>query len=607
MSIYLKEDPSLVEAFTSLPPITETASNWRWDMREANEDEALAIAASGEIWPPIARALAARGITAAGAPQYLKPSLRDEMPDPFVLADMETAILRLKSAILAGETIGVFGDYDVDGATAAAILHTYISQLAGNIETHLPDRFLEGYGPSIDAFRSLKKRGAGVIVTVDCGASAHDVIEQAATEKMDIVVLDHHQMQGPPPVGAIATVNPNRLDDTSGLNGLSAAGVAFMAMVALNRALRQHGFFADRKEPDLKSLLDLTALGLVCDVMPMQGFTRTLVAQGLKVYGKSGNQGLYALGKEAGVKGTTSTYHFGFLLGPRINASGRLGHAKTAFELLTTSNDAKRKELATKLHSLNAERQEVEASVLNAALMAVSNQDLANDPVIVVAGEGWHEGVIGIVAGRLKERFGKPTIVIALDSSIGKGSGRSIEGIDIGTAIVKAKENGLLVGGGGHAMAAGLSIKENHVDEFRAFLIDLLKEDTKIAIMNRSKKIDAIIAASAVTGDLVKQIDAAGPFGPGSPEPIFMLNNVYVDNLRLVGKGHLSCTLLDGPSDTVRAIAFRAEDEKLGTMLRSGKRIHIIGKVKADDWRGGNAAQFHILDAGLPVVEIAHN
>lgn len=604
MTAMLPNDPSLGEMFTDLPPICETASGWRWVMRDANEHEAAAIAADNAIWPPIARALAARGVTAAAAPLYMSPSLRAEMPDPFVLADMETAATCLASAILSGETIGVFGDYDVDGATAAAIVHSYVTRIGGKIETHLPDRFLEGYGPSVAAFRSLKERGAGVIVTVDCGASAHEVIEQAAAEGMDIVVLDHHQMHGPPPAGAVATVNPNRLDDKSGLTGLSAAGVAFMAMVALNRALRQKGFFNGRKEPDLKSLLDLTALGLVCDVMPMRGFTRTLVAQGLKVYGDNGNKGLHALGKAAGVKGKASTYHLGFLLGPRINASGRLGHAKTAYELLTTESDAKRKELAEKLHVLNAERQEVETGVQQAALSAIEKERLCDDAVIVVAGDGWHEGVIGIVAGRLKERFDKPTIVIALNNGIGKGSGRSLDGVDLGAAIVTAKNQGLLIGGGGHAMAAGLSISPDNIAPLRRFLNDHLQCDVDRAMIHRAKKIDAVISASAVTGGLARQIDAAGPFGPGSPEPVFMLNNVFVDNIRQVGKGHISCSLMDGPSGAARAIAFRADGEKLGHFLSGGKRLHVIGKVKADDWRGGDAAQFQILDAALPTPEI---
>ena len=601
------DDPSLVEAFTDLPPIAETASRWRWVMRPADEAEAMAIAKqtigdNSTIWPPIARALAARGITGASAATYLNPSLRDEMPDPFVLLDMEKATERLATAILDGETIGVFGDYDVDGATAAAILHSFVTQIGGKIETYLPDRFLEGYGPTIEAFRALKEKGASVIVTVDCGASAHEVVEKAVTEDMDVVVLDHHQMQGPPPEGAHATVNPNRPDDKSGLGGLSAAGVAFMAAVAVNRALRNAGHFADRKEPDLKALLDLTALGLVCDVMPMTGLTRTLVAQGLKVYGKSGNLGLKALGDAAGVKGKASAYHLGFLLGPRINASGRLGHAKTAFELLTTTDAAKRKALADKLHSLNAERQEVEASVQEAALAVIEKDGLADDPVIVVAGEGWHEGVIGIVAGRVKERFDKPAIVIALKDGTGKGSGRSLDGVDLGAAIVAAKDDGLLTGGGGHAMAAGLSIETDFVSRLRGFLKQRLANDVDQARMKRAKSIDAIIAASAVTGELARQIEAAGPFGPGNAEPVFMLSNVYVDSIRVVGKGHISCTLLDGPSGSARAIAFRAADDRVGEILNSGKRVHVIGKVKLDDWRGGNAAQFQIVDVAVPTV-----
>ncbi|MEQ8748232.1 MAG: DHH family phosphoesterase, partial [Amphiplicatus sp.] len=391
----------------ALPPMGETASGKRWRLIEADPREALAISQKAGVELVIGRVLAERGIRAETALAYLNPSLRDQMPDPFVLQDMEKAAARLARAVIGGEQVGVFGDYDVDGTTAAAILKLYFKALGAALSVYLPDRILEGYGPSVEAFRELTKGGAKVIVTVDCGAAAHTVIEQAAGEGMEIVVLVHHQMDGPPPAGAHAVVNPNRLDDVSGLTNLSAAGVAFMTVAALNRRLREGGYFTERAEPNLLELLDLAALGLVCDVMPITGLTRVIVAQGLKMLGKGSNPGLAALGRRAGVKGPPTTYHLGFLLGPRINASGRIGHARLALDLLTTDDAGKREELAERLHLMNAERQEIEAAVLDAAIRQVETRGFAENSVIVAADEGWHPGVIGIVAGRLKEKFGR--------------------------------------------------------------------------------------------------------------------------------------------------------------------------------------------------------
>jgi len=355
-----------------LPAMAATASGRRWLLREADVRTALTISQDQELDLVIARALAARGVTAETAADYLNPSLRSAMPDPFVLADMETGVARLTEAIVKGEGVGVFGDYDVDGTTASSILHLYFRALGIDIPVYLPDRIMEGYGPSVEAFRSLKNNGAKIVVTVDCGASAHhEVIEGAVAEGLEVVVVDHHLMSGPPPEGATAVINPNRPDDVSGLGNLSAAGVAFMLVVALNRSLREAGFFENHPEPNLLDFLDLTALGLVCDVMEMKGLTRVLVSQGLKVMSGRGNAGLKALGERAGVKGEPSTYHLGFLLGPRINAAGRIGHARLAFELLTTMDSDRRQQLAEKLHVMNAERQEIEADGQHAAIAEI--------------------------------------------------------------------------------------------------------------------------------------------------------------------------------------------------------------------------------------------
>ena len=580
-----------------LPTMGLAASGRRWRLKEVDPRRAAALAGSGGLEPLLARILAARGVGVDALEDYLKPSLRRAMPDPFVLKDMDGAAARLARAVTEGEQVGLFGDYDVDGTTSAAIFKLYFEAIGVPLGVYLPDRMAEGYGPSIEAFRALKSEGAEVIVTVDCGASAHEPIEAAAADGLDIVVIDHHLMDGPPPAGAAAAVNPNRLDDTSGLVNLSAAGLAFMALVALNRALREAGYFKNRPEPDLMALLDLAALGLVCDVMQITGLTRVMVAQGLKVMARGGNKGLAALGARAGVKGPPSTYHLGFLLGPRINAAGRIGHARLAYELMTTSDAARREALAEELHVMNAARQEIEADVQEAALRDIERHQRHADDVIVTAGEGWHAGVIGIVAGRLKEIYDRPVVVIGLDGDVGKGSGRSITGADLGAAIAEARHAGLLDAGGGHAMAAGLTVAADQVPVFRRHINDRLAAEVANARAGRTFDIDAVIAPDAVTKGLSDLIARAGPFGPGNAEPVFALSNMRAKSVRTVGKGHLSVVLVNDAGAAARAIAFRAKGEALGDILESGGRFHVAGKVRADDWRGGNAGQFQIADA----------
>ena len=583
----------------ALPPMGASASGRHWRLRPANPRETLSIAQGLELDPALARILAARGVTADQAVRYLSPSLREELPDPFVLKDMDRATRRLVDAVTAGETIAIFGDYDVDGTTAASILKLYFDAVGAKTLIYLPDRISEGYGPSAAAFKQLFEEGAGVIVTVDCGASAHEPIEQAASDGVDIVVFDHHQMSGPPPQGASAVVNPNRDDDISGLNNLSAAGVAFMGVVALNRALREAGFFETREEPNLLSFLDLAALGLVCDVMEMTGLTRVLVAQGLKVLGAGGNPGLNALGKAAGMKGPPSGYHLGFLLGPRINAAGRIGHARLAFELMTTQDEVRRDQLAERLHIMNAERQEIEADVQAAALRDIEIHQRHADDVIVAAGEGWHPGVIGIVAGRLKEIYDRPVIVIGLDGDMGKGSGRSITGVDLGAAISAATSDGLLVAGGGHAMAAGLTIHARRIEQLRRRLKEQLGNDVVSARENRTLEIDAVVGAGSVSKRFAGLVAEAGPYGPGNAEPSFALLNMRAKFSKIVGKGHLSVTLVSETGEEIRAIAFRAGGEPLEEILTSSRRFHVAGKIRADDWRGGDAGQLQISDAAL--------
>lgn len=585
----------------ALPAVKGAASGRPWTLRSANPRDVATIVQRLGIEPQLARILSARGVTPDDAQSYLDPKLRNALPDPHILKDMERAVVRLADAIVKHELIGVFGDYDVDGTTAAAILYRYFDSLGAAPAVYLPDRIAEGYGPSVDAFRSLMKDGANLIVTVDCGASAHDPINAAAEEGAEIIVLDHHLMSDAPPANAYATVNPNRLDDVSGQTNLSAAGVAYLTIVALNRRLRAQGFFDDRSEPDLMALLDLTALGLVCDVMSMTGLTRVIASQGLKILDARANVGLAALADRAGAKGRSSTYHLGFLLGPRINAAGRIGHARLAFELMTTKDKARAVALAEKLHVLNAARQSIEADVQRDALNKIESENLDAENIIVVDGEGWHSGVIGIVAGRIKEKFDRPTIVIGLDNGIGKGSGRSITGVDLGSAVTAAKDDGILINGGGHAMAAGLTISAESIPTFRERLNAELGPDVNKARENRTFIADAVISARAVSRTFADLIAKAGPYGVGNPEPVFVLPEMRVAYVKLVGDAHLSVMLEDRSGEKVRAIAFRADGEPLGGVIRGSERIHVAGKIRADDWRGGDAGQLQIEDAAAAV------
>lgn len=584
----------------ALPAMAMPASGRRWVLRPGDAAIAAAIEAEIACAPVLARVLASRGVRAGGAARYLNSSLRDSLPDPSSLADMDRATARLAKAIMAGERCGVFGDYDVDGTSGSAILKGYFSAIGAPLEVYLPDRILEGYGPTIEAFRTLRDAGVGIVITVDCGAAAHLAVDAAAAEGLEIIVLDHHQMDGPPPAGAYATVNPNRSDDRSGLTTLSAAGVVFMAIVAINRALKSAGYFAERKAPDLMRFVDLVALGLVCDVMPMTGLARILTAQGLKVLGNNGNPGLKALGERCGVGARPGAYDLGFLLGPRINAAGRIGHARLAFELLTTDDPVRRATLADRLHLMNAQRQQIEKDVQDAAIAVVERGDLHQRAVIVAAGEGWHPGVIGIVAGRIKDRYERPTVVIGVDGEIGKGSARSLSGVDIGAAFRAAKAEGLLVSGGGHAMAAGLTIDARAIGEFASFLETACKDEVERSLRNRIREIDGVIAPSAVSGAFAEMIESAGPFGPGNPEPVFALTSMRIERTRTVGGGHLSCELVSATGESIRAIAFRAVGEPLGALLTSGRRLHVAGRIKSDNWRGNGTAQFHVVDAAEP-------
>jgi single-stranded-DNA-specific exonuclease len=576
-----------------------------WTSRLADERMALAIAQREGLPEIVARVLAGRGVAPEDCAAYLAPSLKTLLPDPNTLVDMDKAAARVADAIIAGEKIAVFGDYDVDGATSSALLHRFFKEVGRELRIYIPDRIREGYGPNAPALKRLKDEGIDLLITVDCGTMAHKALGVAADYGLPSIVIDHHQAEPALPP-AFALVNPNRLDDESGLGQLAAVGVTFVFLVALNRALRDRGFYGpERAEPNLMQWLDLVALGTVCDVVPLQGLNRAFVAQGLRIMARRGNIGLSALSEVARMNGAPAPYHCGFLLGPRVNAGGRVGRADLGVRLLTTENDIEARELAEELNVMNAERQAIEAQVLEQALAQVGERLSASrantlPPLIVASGKGWHPGVIGIVASRLKDRYERPSLVIALDEKgEGKGSGRSLTGVDLGRAVTAALEAGLLVNGGGHAMAAGLTLREEKIEALEAFLAKRLADDVAIASEARALKLDGAIAARGATRDLYELVQQAGPYGAGNPEPRFAVPSVRVVRADIVGNAHVRCIFAGEDGGRLKGIAFRAAESPLGAVLmdKGAGLLHIAGRLSADDWQGRRDVQLTIEDA----------
>jgi single-stranded-DNA-specific exonuclease len=497
----------------------------------------------------------------------------------------------------------VFADYDVDGASSAAQLIRWFRAMGKELAIYVPDRMTEGYGPSRAAFERLRAEGADLVVTVDCGAAAYDAIAAATEIGLKVVVIDHHLMREDPPA-AEAVVNPNRPGCLSGQGVLAAAGVTFVLLAALNREARRRGLFADRKEPDIRQWLDLAAMGAICDVTQLVGFNRALAAQGLKVMSNWTNPGLKALLEVAKSKGPATTFHAGFILGPRINAGGRIGRSDLGTRLLSTDDPQEARALAEELDALNAARKDVEAAVQEEAvgfIERMTNQD-PNAPVLVVSGEGWHPGVIGIVAGRLRERYRKPTIVIGVDpiAGVGKGSGRSQTGVNLGRAIQAAFENGLLLSGGGHAMAAGLAIRADAIPDLREFLCETLAQESFDAAALDAVEIDALITPGGADRALFDDFQRLQPFGPGNPEPLFALADVRPEQIMPMKGGHIRCQLTDSTGRRLRAIAWRAGETELGKRLMAGGALHIVGRLKPDDWNGRNGVELEIEDAADP-------
>ena len=575
-----------------------------WVSRLGDDRLALAIAQREDLPEIVARVLAGRGVLPEDCAAYLAPSLKSLMPDPRVLTDMEKAATRVAQAIMAGEKVAVFGDYDVDGATSSALLHRFFRAVGSELRVYIPDRIREGYGPNAPALLQLKKEGVDLVITVDCGTMAHKALGLAADAGLPSVVIDHHQAEPALPP-AYALVNPNRLDDKSGLGQLAAVGVAFLFVVAINRALREAGFYAGRDEPDLMQWLDLVALGTVCDVVPLTGVNRAFVSQGLRIMGRRRNIGMAALADVARMNGAPSTYHLGFLLGPRVNAGGRVGRSDLGARLLVTEDEEEARRLAEELNVMNAERQSIEAQVLEEALAQVdaklsASRANALPPLILAQARDWHPGVIGIVASRLKDKYDRPSMVLAFDArGEGKGSGRSIQGVDLGRAVTAALEAGLIVNGGGHAMAAGVTLKEDKLAAFEAFLTKRLEETVAAASEAKALRLDGALAARGATRELYELIQQAGPYGAGNAEPRFAVPSVRVVKADLVGRAHVRCILMGEDGGRLKAIAFRAAETPLGQALmdKGSGLLHVAGRLTADDWQGKRDVQFTLEDA----------
>ena len=570
---------------------------WRW--RGGN----MALGAGGAGGDLVTQLLTARGVAADDIERHRNPTLRAFLPDPSIFHDMDKAADRLAQAVRTNERVTIYGDYDVDGATSSALLIRLLRDLGADPAHYIPDRLLEGYGPSGEALVRLGQEGSSLIVTVDCGAMAHEALQMAHDARIDVIVVDHHKCAAQNPV-TTALVNPNRLDssdEAASYGHLAAVGVAFLLAIALVRNLRATGHFASRAEPDLMGLLDLVALGTVADVAALHGLNRAFVAQGLKVMAHRRNAGLNALIEASRLKRAPQCSDLGFALGPRINAGGRVGESTLGVRLLTGSADDDVRDIAARLDVLNEERRAIEAEVQAAAEEQVAGQH--NRSVLVLSGRGWHPGVIGIVAGRIKEKTGKPAVVIAVDDDgEGKGSGRSLAGVDLGAAIIAAREAGLLVHGGGHAMAAGLTIDHSRIDAFAEWLDERLARDVERARAGQATLIDVSVAPRGLHPDLVVDLEAAGPYGVGWPAPRVAVGPVRLVKADVVGTGHVRVIASGNDGARFKGIAFRAAESDMGQALlhgSQGRRLWLAGRAKVDDWGPVPAAELHIEDAAF--------
>jgi single-stranded-DNA-specific exonuclease len=548
----------------------------------------------------VGRVLAGRGIALDGVPAFIAPKLRDALPDPSHLLDLDVAVERLADAVQANEPIGLLGDYDVDGATSVAVLARYLAAVGAPTSIDIPDRLREGYGPNAHALQRLAERGCRLVVTLDAGTTAFEPLAGAAARGQQIIVVDHHVAQAELPA-ALAVINPNRRDQVSLIGDLAAVGVTFLVVVALNRTLRARGHFMRRPEPDLRRWLDLVALGTICDIVPLAGLNRALVAQGLRVAARGGNPGLVALARAARIAWPPSAENFAFALGPRLNAGGRTGCSQLAAELLTSDAPDVVGEIAERLERLNEERRRLERQLVAAAEAQIAGALERDAPLLLVIGDGWSPGVLGLVAARLTERYHRPTVALGMADGVAKGSARSVAGFDLGSAVIAARQAGLLVQGGGHPMAAGLTVAADKLPALAAFLAERM---AGVPGLGRPAPpdlaLDGALQVGGLSFDLAERLAQIAPFGRGNPEPRFMLRHARSAQVRQVGDAHVDCCLYDpAGGGRVRAVAFRASDQPLGRALlqAAGAPLHLAGSIKLDWWEGQPRVTFRIEDA----------
>ena len=575
-------------------------SGKNWIFKKYNQEDLNFLKESFSLDEITSKLLSIRKIKKEDINSFLNPSIKNFLPNPNNLIDMEKTTLRTIKAILNKEKIGIFGDYDVDGATSTALLGNYFSELNLKYEIYIPDRKTEGYGPSIEGFKKLIKKGVKVIFTVDCGTLSFDAINYAKKNDIDVMVIDHHQSEVKLP-DAFSIINPNRLDDKSNLQYLCAAGVTFMFLVSINRELRSNNWFNKNKinEPNLINFLDLVSLGTVCDVVPLTGLNRAIVKQGLKIIQSKKNLGIKTLLSICNIDTNPSTYHLGYMLGPRINAGGRVGKCSHGANLLLDKDPKNSFKLASELDQFNKERQILEKDLLQKILNKTKNY--LNDPVLILSGSNWHEGVIGIVAARLKDKFNKPTILISFDGNIGKASARSIVGFDIGSVIIAASHENILLKGGGHKMAGGFSIKLGNVEKFKKFIskkFESINENLKI---EKPLLVDSIISPSAVNIEFYKKVALLSPFGSGNPEPKFVIKDLKTINGKIVGESHIKSVLIGKDGSTIKSIAFNSLEKDISPFLikKNNKSFNIAGKLSLNEWKGQSNVEFIIDDISV--------
>ncbi len=569
-----------------------------WKLSAGDERAAEAIVQQFQLPFVVARILASRHISPSEVNGYLNPKLQTLLPNPSVLKDMEKGAERIAEAVIHKQKIGIIGDYDVDGATSSAVMKLFLSSVGVVPEVHIPERD-EGYGPSVAAVDKFKALGVELVITTDCGTTAFEPLNYAAGQGLDVVVVDHHEAEARLP-DVYAVINPKRLDEDNGIEYLpylAAVGVVFLTIVAVNRALREKKFYNGRSEPNLMQWLDLVALGTVCDVVPLKGLNRAYVRQGLKIMAQRGNPGLKALIDKSGINEAPSAFHLGYVLGPRINACGRVGESAMGNRLLCTTDPQQAEQLAVKLNEFNEQRKEIEAYVLLQAMEMLEGYP-QQYPIAFVAGHDWHQGVIGIVAGKLKERYNLPSFVMSVEADEVKGSARSIPEVDLGALIIAAKEKGILTKGGGHTMAAGFSLEEDKIEEFRNFAGEYVNARIGGEEIVPVIELDGVLDAAGATVELAEQLEQLEPFGAGNPEPKLMLSGVRAVRASLVGSGHVRCFLTSDNGGNIKAMAFRSADTEVGKALLNGKgdKFDVVGVLRRDNWQGRNSVQFIIDD-----------